>query len=161
MTDVGGCGGWPSHRQWAGVQRICLACARLCNSRARWHLASRLFTEQTMQKVQRQFVTLVFLALVAVALMVCALYCLEQLERDNDLINGGCVSRTAAPQNENVAVNSMEFAATGAARPRTMGVFTRVIEFRIRHCPLPTFHRFDKFRKGFDSLQDRSQSRRP
>ncbi len=38
-----------------------------------------------MEKVQRQFITLVFLALVAVALMVCALYCLEQLERGNEM----------------------------------------------------------------------------
>ena len=54
-----------------------------------------------MQKVRRQFLTLVFLALVAVALMVCAIYCVERLERGDGLIGGGCVSPTAAPQNEN------------------------------------------------------------
>ncbi len=38
-----------------------------------------------MEKVRRQFVTLIFLALVAVALMVCVIYCVEQLGRDNEM----------------------------------------------------------------------------
>ncbi len=52
----------------------------------------RSFRRQSQRDHGTTQVFLMFLALVAVALMVYALYCLEQLERGDGLIGGGCVS---------------------------------------------------------------------